>query len=202
MSTLITFCRRSVWRGVWWSGSWRVAGSYDSSSISTEYSITITEYQCPSEQPDQIPDPVVESPTRKFSVAPEPVSKSPVKIPVAVSDTEPPPQIQHQSETVPRNSPWKLSADTQPEREKPQISLTCDFKSILRLETQSALSRDVCFVGLRKFQVWIFAYILVLLGFKTNELEGEEVSCIGQRFCYACLIKGRTLFLYGRHVEM
>jgi len=28
------------------------------------------------------------------------------------------------------------------------------------------------------------------------------LSCIGQRFCYACLIKGRTLFLYGRHVEM
>ena len=30
----------------------------------------------------------------------------------------------------------------------------------------------------------------------------HKVSCTGQRFCYACLIKGRTLFLYGRHVEM
>jgi len=63
------------------------------------------------EQPDQIPDPVADpvpkSPTRKFSVAQELVSTSPVKIPVAVSDTESPPQIQHQSETVPRNSPVK-----------------------------------------------------------------------------------------------
>jgi len=70
-------------------------------------SVPVTTLEQPDQIPDPVADPVPESPTRKFSVAPEPVSKSPVKIPVAVSDTEPPPQIQHQSETVPKNLPVK-----------------------------------------------------------------------------------------------
>jgi len=70
-------------------------------------SVPVTTLEQPDQIPDPVADPVPESPTRKFSVAPEPVSKSPVKIPVAVSDTEPPPQIQHQNETVPKNLPVK-----------------------------------------------------------------------------------------------
>ena len=68
-------------------------------------SVPATTLEQPAEIPDPVAYPVPESPTRKSSAAPEPVSKSPVKIPVAVSETEPPPLIQHQSETVPRNSP-------------------------------------------------------------------------------------------------
>ena len=74
-------------------------------SPSPSTSVPVTTLEQPAQIPDPVADPVPESPTRKFSAAPEPVSKSPMKIPVAVSDTEPPPQMQHQSETVPRNSP-------------------------------------------------------------------------------------------------
>ena len=74
-------------------------------SPSPSTSVPATTLEQPAEIRDPVAYPIPESPTRKSSATPEPVSKSPVKIPVAVSETEPPPLIQHQSETVPRSSP-------------------------------------------------------------------------------------------------
>ena len=76
-------------------------------SPSPSTSVPATTLEQPAEIPDPVAYPVPESPSRKSSAALEPVSKSPVKIPVAVSETEPPPLIQHQSETGPRNSPMR-----------------------------------------------------------------------------------------------
>ena len=143
-------------------------------SPSPSTSVPATTLEQPAEIPDPVAYPVPESPTRKSSAAPEPVSKSPVKIPVAVSETEPPPLIQHQSETVPRNSPVRAER-RYPARERKAPDRLCDFKNILNLGTQPDLSRDICFVDIRKFKFVLFACILVLLGFETNILEGEEV---------------------------
>ncbi len=72
-------------------------------SPSPSTSVPATTLEQPAQIPDPVADPVPESPTRQSPAAPEPVS--PVKIPVAVAETGPPPPMQHQSETVPRNSP-------------------------------------------------------------------------------------------------
>ena len=81
----------------------------------------------------QIPvaESVPETPTRiSLGAAREPVSKSPTQIPVALSEIEPPPQVQQKSETVAKNSPavW-ANTDAQPKREKPQIGLTFDLRT-------------------------------------------------------------------------
>ena len=64
--------------------------------------------QNPIPEPAPITEPAAECPARNaLASAQEPVSRAPAHIPVAVSESESPPQSQRQSETVLRNSRMK-----------------------------------------------------------------------------------------------
>ena len=62
--------------------------------------------------PEPVPVPVRETASKypaqnSLAAAQEPVPRFPTHIPVAVSESESPPQAQRQSKTIPRNAPMK-----------------------------------------------------------------------------------------------
>jgi len=55
-----------------------------------------------------IAEPASEYPARNsLAAAQEPLPRSPTHVPVAVSESESPPQAQRQSKTIPKNAPMK-----------------------------------------------------------------------------------------------
>ena len=80
-------------------------------------SVSESPLEIPAQTPNPVAEPVPEYRTRNTPAAQEPVPKSLTQIPVAVSESEPPPQMPHQSETVPRDSPIRTER-RYPAREK------------------------------------------------------------------------------------